>query len=100
MHFQMLFGELGGFGYDTCTGFATSGGVTPMGCDEFFPPPQVYKDLRSNAKACGPTQVQFVEEKAPGAYPFGYHTSADSHNGAPFWNEVNPGNPKYGVAGW
>ena len=51
-------------------------------------------------KACGPTQVQFVEEKPPGAYPFGYHASADSQNGAPFWNEVNPGNPRYGVAGW
>ena len=40
------------------------------------------------AKDCGPSQVQFVEEKPPGAYPFGYHASADSQNGAPFWNEV------------
>jgi len=99
---QLLFGELGGFGYDTCAAFGNynHNGVTPLGCDEFFPPPQVYKDLRANAKACGPTQVQFVEEKPPGAYPFGYHASADSQNGAPFWNEVNPGNPRYGVAGW
>jgi len=102
MHFQMLFGELGGFGYDTCAAFGNynHNGVTPLGCDEFFPPPQVYKDLRANAKGCGPTQVQFVEEEPPGAYPFGYHNSRDSQNGAPFWNEVNPGTPRYGVAGW
>lgn len=50
MHFQLLFGELGGFGYDTCAAFGNYGenGVTPLGCDEFFPPPQVYKDLRSH----------------------------------------------------
>lgn len=102
MHFQMLFGELGGFGYDTCAAFGNynHNGVTPLGCDEFFPPPQIYKDLRANAKGCGPTKVQFVEEEPPGAYPFGYHNSRDSQNGAPFWNEVNPGNPRYGVAGW
>lgn len=41
MLFSALFGELGGFGYDACAGFATKDGVTPMGCDEFFPPPQV-----------------------------------------------------------
>ena len=50
MHFQLLFGELGGFGYDTCAAFGNynNNGVTPLGCDEFFPPPQVYKDLRAN----------------------------------------------------
>jgi hypothetical protein len=41
MLFSALFGELGGVGYDACAGFATKDGVTPMGCDEFFPPPQV-----------------------------------------------------------
>ena len=53
MHFQLLFGELGGFGYDTCAAFGNYGnnGVTPLGCDEFFPPPQVYKDLRSNVSS-------------------------------------------------
>ena len=54
MHFQLLFGELGGFGYDTCAAFGNynQNGVTPLGCDEFFPAPQVYKDLRSQVSAC------------------------------------------------
>jgi len=65
MHFQLLFGELGGFGYDTCAAFGNYGnnGVTPLGCDEFFPPPQVYKDLRTNVSALGPACCVWVASR-------------------------------------
>ncbi|KAJ1492628.1 hypothetical protein T484DRAFT_1930783 [Baffinella frigidus] len=68
----MLSGGAGGFGYDTCVAWGEPGNRFE-GCDEFFPAPVPYKDLRAGiSKTCSPTKVQFVTEPEQGSYPFGY----------------------------
>ena len=52
-----LFADKGGFAYDPCSAWG-SPGDRPMGCDEFFPEPVIYKDLRGTVSSgCKPTQV-------------------------------------------
>ena len=63
-----LFGDPGGFAYDTCQAWG-SPGMRWMGCDEFFPDHEVYKDLRKSVgSGCSPTKVQFVTEGTIPAY--------------------------------
>mmetsp|Transcript_43182 Transcript_43182/g.105643 ORF Transcript_43182/g.105643 Transcript_43182/m.105643 type:complete len:83 (+) Transcript_43182:187-435(+) len=66
-----LLSEPGGFGYDTCAAWGEPG-KRWMGCDEFFPQPHIYKDLRKDVpKGCAPTRVQFVPEGEVNTYPWG-----------------------------
>uniref|UniRef100_A0A6T8NI36 Uncharacterized protein n=1 Tax=Hemiselmis andersenii TaxID=464988 RepID=A0A6T8NI36_HEMAN len=67
----MLSPEPGGFGYDTCHAWGEPG-ARWMGCDEFFPAPMKYKDLRDTVpKGCDHTHVQFVTDGEDGYYPWG-----------------------------
>ncbi len=84
MLFASLFADAGGFAYDTCQAWG-SPGMRWMGCDEFFPDKEIYKDLRKSVSSgCSPTKVQFVTEGTVPAYPFGDPTP---------WTP----NPTYGI---
>lgn len=84
MLLSMLFADAGGFAYDTCQAWG-SPGLRWMGCDEFFPDKEVYKDLRKSVgSGCSPTKVQFVTEGTVPAYPYGDPTP---------WTP----NPAYGI---